>query len=213
MNPSPNGSAKRTHRLYGSKGGPGILIRYRGRNQPPLQRPKARSLNGENALVRLRTVHLDVDVEIRPAVARDLPAISTWSGPAQSVFAPAIDSKERLLLVALANGRFPVGHVLVDLTGIVSHLLVLAGFRDQGLGTALMSEAEHAVAARGGGHVTLKVEKANTAAIRLYERLGYQRLAESSDSWDDLMPDGSVQLVDHPSWVMRKELGSSALRA
>lgn len=153
-----------------------------------------------------RSVPLELSVEIRPAAARDLPALATWSGPAQSVFAPAIESSDRLLLVALANGRFPIGHVLVDLTGIVSHLLVLAGFRDQGLGTALMSEAERAVKARGGGHVTLKVEKANDAAIRLYERLGYTRVVESSDTWDDLMPDGSVAAVDHPSWVMRKEL-------
>ena len=153
-----------------------------------------------------RSVPLELSVDIRPAVATDIPALSTWSGPAPTVFAPALDSDDRVLLVALANGRFPIGHVLVDLTGIVSHLLVLAGFRDQGLGTALMAEAEHAVAARGGGHVTLKVEKANDAAIRLYERLGYQRMSESSDTWDDVMPDGSVAAVDHPSWVMRKEL-------
>ena len=153
-----------------------------------------------------RSVPLELSVDIRPAKATDLPALSTWSGPAPTVFAPALDSDDRVLLIAVANGRYPIGHVLVDLTGIVSHLMVLAGFRDQGLGTALMSEAERAVAARGGGHVTLKVEKANTAAIRLYDRLGYQRVGESIDTWDDLTADGAVQAIDHPSWVMRKEL-------
>lgn len=152
------------------------------------------------------SVHLDMDVEIRPAVARDLPALATWSGQVDPVFRPALESKDHLLLVALANGRFPIGHVLIDLSGIVSHLLVLAGFRDQGLGTALMSLAEDAVRAHRAGHVTLMVEKTNEAAIRLYERLGYLRVDESSTTWEDPMPDGTMRAVDHPSWVMRKEL-------
>ena len=156
--------------------------------------------------MKTRVVHVDVDVEIRPAVSRDLPAMATWSGQVDAVFRPALESSDRLLLVALANGRFPIGHVLIDLSGIVSHLLVLAGFRDQGLGTALMAEAEDAIRAHGAGHATLMVEKTNEAAIRLYERLGYERIAESSATWEDPMPDGTLRAVDHPSWVMRKEL-------
>lgn len=156
--------------------------------------------------MRLRTVHLEVDVDIRPAVARDLPALRTWSGQVDPVFRPALESSDRLLLVALANGRFPIGHVLIDLSGIVSHLLVLAGFRDQGLGTALMAEAESAIRAHGAGHATLMVEKTNEAAIRLYDRLGYKQIAESTPSWEDPMPDGTLRAVGHPSWVMRKEL-------
>ena len=156
--------------------------------------------------MRLRTVHLEVDVEIRPAVARDLPALRTWSGQVDPVFRPALESSDRLLLVAFASGRFPIGHVLIDLSGIVSHLLVLAGFRDQGLGTALMAEAENAIRARGAGHVTLMVETTNEAAIRLYQRLGYKRIAESTATWEDAMPDGTLRPVAHPSWVMRKEL-------
>ena len=156
--------------------------------------------------MRLRTVHVDVNVEIRRAVARDLPALRTWSGQADHVFKPALASKDRVLLVALANGRFPIGHVLIDLSGIVSHLLVLAGFRDQGLGTALMAEAEDAIRAHGAGHATLMVEKTNEAAIRLYDRLGYEQVAESTATWEDPMPDGTLRTVGHPSWVMRKEL-------
>lgn len=139
-------------------------------------------------------------------MASDLPALATWSGQVDPVFRPALESSDRLLLVALANGRFPIGHVLIDLSGIVSHLLVLAGFRDQGLGTALMAEAESAIRGHGAGHVTLMVEKTNEAAIRLYERLGYERIAESSATWEDPMPDGTLRPVAHPSWVMRKEL-------
>ena len=135
-----------------------------------------------------------------------MPALATWSGQVQEVFRPALEASDRVVLIALARGRFPIGHALVDLHGIVSHLLVLAGFRDQGLGTAFIEEAERLIKEAGVGHAALEVEKANEAAIRLYERLGYRTIGETSVQWNDLMPDGTLQQVDHPSWVMRKEL-------
>jgi len=154
-----------------------------------------------------RKVRLSVDAELRRATERDLPALSTWSGHVKGTFAPAVASDDRVLLVANANGRFPIGHLLVDLTGgVLSHLLVLGGFRDQGLGTALIVEGERVLRERGVMHATLVVEKANDGAIRLYERLGYTREGETDEVFDEPMPDGSVQPVGHPSWVMRKEL-------
>jgi len=153
-----------------------------------------------------RTVHLEVDVEIRPAVERDMPALATWSGLVEDVFRPALSAQDRVLLVALARGRFPIGHALIDLHGIISHLLVLAGFRDQGIGTALVAEAESLIKQAGGAHATLMVEKSNPAAIRLYERLAFHTTGESSERWNEPRPDGTVEPVDHPSWVMRKEL-------
>jgi ribosomal protein S18 acetylase RimI-like enzyme len=153
-----------------------------------------------------RSVRLVVDVEIRSASASDMPALSTWSGLVEDVFRPSLGAPDRVLLVALARGRFPIGHALIDLHGIISHLLVLAGFRDQGIGAALVAEAESLIKQAGGGHATLMVEKTNRAAIRLYERLGFQTTGESSERWNEPMPDGTLQPVDHPSWVMRKEL-------
>ncbi len=137
---------------------------------------------------------------------RDVPALATWSGQVNEVFGPAIEASDRVLLVALARGRFPIGHALVDLHGIISHLLVLAGFRDQGLGTALVEESERLIKEAGAGHSTLMVEKVNEGAIRLYERLGYHTTGESSERWPEPTPDGTMQPVEHPSWVMRKDL-------
>ena len=154
----------------------------------------------------IRTVHLELDVEIRRAVARDLPALATWSGHVADVFRPAIAADDRILLVALARGRFPIGQALVDLYGTISHVLMLAGFRDQGLGTALVQESERLIHEAGAGHSTLEVEKVNEAAIRLYKRLGYLTTGETSVRWDDLLPDGTVQPVDHSSWIMSKNL-------
>ena len=155
---------------------------------------------GQNAV----TMRLAVDVEIRPASTQDLGALATWSGQVEQVFRPALHSRDQVLLVAHANGRFPIGHVLVDRRGIISHLLVLAGFRDQGLGSALLDEAEGLLT--NSGHATLMVEKVNEGAIRLYERRGYVRTGESTETWPEPAADGTMQPVDHPSWVMRKEL-------
>jgi ribosomal protein S18 acetylase RimI-like enzyme len=149
---------------------------------------------------------MELDVEIRQAIERDLPALATWSGQFDDVFRPALEMPDRVVLVAVARGRFPIGHAVVDLHGIISHLLVLAGFRDQGIGTAFVEEAERLIKEAAVGHAALEVEKVNEAAIRLYERLGYRTIGETSVRWNDLTPDGTVQPVDHPSWVMRKEL-------
>lgn len=153
-----------------------------------------------------RAVPLIVNAEIRRATARDLAALATWSAPANEVLKTAIDSDDRVLLIAHANGRFPIGHVLVDYHGILSHLLVLGGFREQGLGTALMDEAEGLLREKGLGHASLVVDQRNEGAIRLYERLGYVRSGETGETWMEAMPDGTVEPVTVPCWVMRKEL-------
>src|SRR5207244_12575373 len=70
------------------------------------------------------------------------PSPTRRSSDLNAVFGPALERDDRVLLVALANGRFPIGHALIDLSGIISHLLVLGGFRDQGLGAALIDEGE-----------------------------------------------------------------------
>jgi ribosomal protein S18 acetylase RimI-like enzyme len=152
-----------------------------------------------------QSVRVVVDAQIRLATFADLPALATWSAQVKDTFAPALEGDDRVLLVAFANGRFPIAHLLVDLTGLLSHLLVLGGFRNQGLGTTLIAEAERLLRERQVGRVTLMVEKSNAAAIRLYERLGYVVRGESEEIWSELVL-GSMQPVAHPSWVMSKPL-------
>ena len=123
-----------------------------------------------------------------------------------------METNTGLLLVATANGRFPIGHVLVSLqgrqpgAGSISHLLVLAGFRGQGVGSALM-HAGHSVLHTAGLHVAeLRVEQVNVEAIRLYERLGYARVGEAVEIWSEPAEDGTLRPVEHPSWVMQRWL-------
>jgi ribosomal protein S18 acetylase RimI-like enzyme len=161
---------------------------------------------GDNASALNRTVRLSFDADIRRATARDLAALGTWSGQVEGVFRPALEREDRLLLVATANGGFPIGHVLVNLGGVMSHLLVLNGFRGQGLGTGLITEAESLMVEAGCHSSSLEVEKSNVAARRLYERLGYSVTGESSAVWDEPDDESRLRPVEHLSWVMSKEL-------
>ncbi len=82
-----------------------------------------------------------------------------------------------LYLVAWED-RAPVGHVLVSWVGRagcpeIQDLAVATPYRQRGVATRLMDEAERAAAARSG-RVGLSVGIDNAAARRLYEARGYR---------------------------------------
>lgn len=75
---------------------------------------------------------------------------------------------------------------------ILSRLFVAPGARHQGLVQALFQTA-WAEAERRGLQPVLDVHHRNHAAIRLYERLGWQRIASVHADWAD--PDGTTPTV------------------
>lgn len=166
---------------------------------------------GERASVD-RSVGLTVNAVIRRGTQADLAALATWSSAVEDVYRPALKAGDHVVLIAAANGQFPIGHMLVripgdpDAAGVLSHLMVLAGFRGQGLGTAFLEEGERLLREAGAVESQLSVEKRNTDAERLYKRLGYRVSGETIETWPEPMSDGTVRPVDHPSWVMRKKL-------
>ena len=81
-------------------------------------------------------------------------------------------------------------------------------FRNRGVGTALIYAVEASAISLHLKEVNLEVSVDNVNAIRLYERLGYQRLPEPmTDSWDELDEDGNRRTVEVLSWIMLKEIG------
>ncbi|HTH78137.1 MAG TPA: GNAT family N-acetyltransferase [Ramlibacter sp.] len=115
-------------------------------------------------------------------------ALRFWRGVAQSA-----SREERVLLVAEEKGRV-LGTVQVVLEqpenqphrGDVSKMLVLSSQRKRGLGEALMRAAE--AAAVECGKTLLVLDTANDAAMRLYERCGWQRVGTIPDY--ALLPQG-----------------------
>jgi ribosomal protein S18 acetylase RimI-like enzyme len=62
-------------------------------------------------------------------------------------------------------------------TFYVNALAVRPGLRGRGIGTRLMRAAEDGAKAAGADALSIQVFSQNTDALRLYERLGYRRVA------------------------------------
>ncbi|MGC8922905.1 GNAT family N-acetyltransferase [Streptomyces sp. PG2] len=70
-------------------------------------------------------------------------------------------------------------------TAVVGRLFVDPGARGHGLGALLLDRAEREAHGRGL-HPVLDVVASDTAAIALYERLGWQRMATVEQRWGPL---------------------------
>ena len=82
--------------------------------------------------------------------------------------------------VALEGGT-PAGIALLGIrgeTGWIGGMGVVPALRRRGVGEGLMRAVLEAARTRGLGEVTLEVLEQNDAAIRLYERLGFERIRE-----------------------------------
>lgn len=142
-----------------------------------------------------------------------------------------VEAGSVLFLVADANG-FPVGQIKVALVhdesgydlaakprevagralgdaalaGYLYSLRVFAPFRRLGIGSALIEHAEDLLRERGYRLVTIAAERENDGALRLYERLGYERIRERRRAWSYSDPEGRLQHVEVDEVLLRKEL-------
>jgi len=158
---------------------------------------------------------VELAIEIRHAVQDDLQQLAIWNRATDRVVEPALRSQETgdvAVLLALLKG-FPCGHLLCALStraqeqiGTIWHVAVWEPLQGFGIGTRLMLAAEEEIVQRGLGWSQLGVEKVNTGARRLYERLGYVRFGDEDQVWPEPTPDGGLAPVAHPCWLMRKDL-------
>jgi ribosomal protein S18 acetylase RimI-like enzyme len=73
-----------------------------------------------------------------------------------------------------ASAEAVVGAALCWSTGFVKDLCVEEAYRRRGLGEALLREQAARFRRRGVDTLELKVDAANTAAVRLYQRAGFR---------------------------------------
>jgi RimJ/RimL family protein N-acetyltransferase len=91
--------------------------------------------------------------------------------------AEAVQSDHAIVLVAEVGGEL-AGDLGLHLApyGVADlGMLVAAGWRGRGVGTALLDEAVRQAREAGAHKIALQVWPHNTAAIALYERFGFQR--------------------------------------
>jgi RimJ/RimL family protein N-acetyltransferase len=125
------------------------------------------------------------DVDALVAMLVEVAGEGRWIGTEAPVdierrrrrMAADVEAADVVVLVAEAGGE-PVGQLGLELAryGVAElGMLVAAGWRGRGVGTALMAEAVQRARAAGAHKVALQVWPHNAAAIALYERFGFQR--------------------------------------
>ena len=164
------------------------------------------------------TLRVSLPVFIRVATQDDLPRLE-WFGQYahfRNLFQRAYRDQQlgiRLMLVADCNG-FPVGYVFIlfmddelgNKQAYLYSLRVMEIFHSQGIGSALIAEAEAHVLARGYFNVTIAAAKTNHAARRLYEHLGYEIFMDDRGEWSYTDHLGKVRHVKEPCWLLQKTI-------
>ncbi|MBX3062893.1 MAG: GNAT family N-acetyltransferase [Anaerolineae bacterium] len=169
-----------------------------------------------------RVMTLQLKVIFRPARRDDLPKLE-WHGEYthfRRVFARAYEEQmqgKRLMLLADVN-NFPIGQVFVQLANTedifsfanrrayLYSLRVMDAFRGQGIGTALLQEAERILSEHGYTSMSIAAAKDNPSARRLYERLGFEVTTEDSGHWNYVDHEGRTRHVVEPCWILEKQL-------
>jgi ribosomal protein S18 acetylase RimI-like enzyme len=161
-------------------------------------------------------------VLIRKLREHDLPALE-WEGRYQHfrrLYRHALAEARRgrrVLLVAELAGQI-VGQIFVQLdsrraeladgrhAGYLYAFRVRPDFRNQGIGTQLLLEAESSLRGRGFRRAVIAVARDNLAAQRLYEAMGYHRFAEDPGEWSYLDHEGRMRSVSEPAYMLEKPL-------
>jgi len=88
----------------------------------------------------------------------------------------AIDPKTHALIGVVINKlETHQSHSPPTLRGYIAMLAVSSSYRGHGIATTLVQKAIDAMIARDADEIVLETEVSNTAAMKLYERLGFLR--------------------------------------
>ncbi|NPV86862.1 MAG: GNAT family N-acetyltransferase [Anaerolineae bacterium] len=165
----------------------------------------------------------DTLITIRHATQNDLEALE-WEGEYahfRRVYADTYQRSQRglsLLWVIDLPGKGIIGQAFVQLNSDRKELAngtdrayifafrIRPAFRRKGLGSYLLKFIENDLLQRGYTSATLNVAKDNPDARRLYERHGYQVVAEEPGQWSYPDQYGNWQRVNEPAWRMQKSL-------
>ncbi|HNT24591.1 MAG TPA: GNAT family N-acetyltransferase [Anaerolineales bacterium] len=166
---------------------------------------------------------IELEVNIRPGVRGDLPALE-WDGEyrhfrrlyADTYF--MVEKGQAVIWIAEAANEGVVGQVFVSLSGARSELsdgltrAYIYGFRvrpmyrSKGIGTRLLHTLEDDLVQRNFLLANLNVGRDNHGAIRFYERMGYHIVAAEPGRWSYIDDKGRRCDVCEPAWRMEKAL-------
>ena len=118
---------------------------------------------------------MDVSTAHEAAALEKLCFSSPWS--ADSLI-EAIGRADSSFLAAFVGGEFAgyAGMLCVLDEGQICNVAVCPAFRRMGVGEALMAAQKDAATSRGVSVMMLEVRASNTAAQRLYEKMGWEMI-------------------------------------
>jgi ribosomal protein S18 acetylase RimI-like enzyme len=158
---------------------------------------------------------------IRDGTEADLPALE-WEGQYRryrKVYRLAMQEARRgaraLLLAEV--GETVVGQIFLqfespfrvpgtDRVGYLYAFRVRPGYRGQGIGQALLAEAERRLIRVGALAAVIAVARDNADARRLYERVGYTWLTDDPGEWSYVDETGMARSVQEPAYLLWKPL-------
>ena len=159
---------------------------------------------------------VEVEIEIRPAVAGDLPALEwmgLYAGHRQIIRRAFADQQagRALLLLGIAGG-FPVAQVWIDFArkreqGIACLWAVRTFFalQGRGIGRCMMRAAESEMRRHGFDRAELEVDRNNEGARRFYARHGWRLTGETTEHFD-VTDEGGSSSMTLELWTMEKRL-------
>ncbi len=161
------------------------------------------------------------EVRIRNAEEQDLPALE-WEGEYihfrglyQQVFERSQEGQAVIWLAEQAEIGL-LGQLFVQLNsgrneladgiqrGYIYGFRVKPPYRNSGLGTLLLQNAEMDLRIRMFSWVTLNVARDNKAAMAFYQRRGYRIVGAEPGKWSYTDHEGSRREVHEPAWRMEK---------
>jgi ribosomal protein S18 acetylase RimI-like enzyme len=163
------------------------------------------------------------EILIRPIRETDLPALE-WEGQYQHfrrLYAEhfeAFKAGTTLIYIAETSSGQMVGQVFLLLYSRSKEIAdgrrraylfsfrIKPAYRNQGLGSYMLSYVENQLLLRGFLIVRLNVAQDNPRARELYERHGYQVIGYSSGVWQYQDDQGVWKTVREPAWKMIKRL-------
>ena len=128
---------------------------------------------------------------------------SAWSE--QSIISQML-KPDSSCTVAVTGGRI-VGYLAFEQIadeGSVIEVAVLPGYRRQGIAKSLIGSALDS--ASGLGEVFLEVRESNSPAVKLYEGLGFERIALRRDYYDEPVENAVIMRKIYEYSCDRKQL-------
>ena len=160
--------------------------------------------------------------EIRTATNNDLPGLE-WEGEYRryrQIYRRALNEANRgrrILLVADMEGKL-IGQIFIQLhtvsadpkriprTAYLYSFRVRPEYRNMGIGSSLVTMAEDTLREKAFHRALIGVAKENLDALRLYQRLGYEILAEDPGEWSFVDDENRLRTIVEPTYILEKYL-------